>query len=607
MSRRIRTVLLAGLCLWIASSAQAQDYDRWIPPFNGKDLSGWKRHPKQPGQWRVETDTLVGSGDAVSHLFSERGDFGSFHLRVEAKINATGNSGVFFRSEDGLSRGGTYEVREARPAQVQAQAQPQPDYNLPPTYGSVELKADFQPDPFVKELVAGGELHTNLGGVSAFVARAPDFSLHYTAGRFPLTIHVKSVGDTTLLINRPDCTWVADDDSGGDLDPLIRFDKPQSGRYDIYVGSYRPELVAATLYITECDVNTQPLPISEKLPACYIVSAGIDNYRDQGKLGGCLNDARNTIGAYRGQIGARFSKVEPKLLLDGKATGANILKHWRDLQHRGKAGDHTVLFLSGHGGRDGQKWFFVPYEGGLSDRQILDAADALARQKKHACIVVDACFCGQLRETARPYLERYRDPAGGSLTVMLSSSAGQMSYCMGNYSAFAKAFTDGVKGAADQNHDGRVTLGELRDYSLGRTMELLKNSRVDQAQDAVIDWSPSLTRATPFALVPKEVAKAPPRKPPAGTPQRWAGAEELAGYGKIAFALYPDGRAVMTDVKETRDGVWRKADKRYTLSFNDGAIVYMGIVDSDTLKGMAMSPAPRTQEMRSWSWQVRRQ
>ena len=48
-----------------------------------------------------------------------------------------------------------------------------------------------------------GQLKTNLGGVPAYVAKAPDFSLHYTKGKFPLTFTVSSVGDTTLLINLP--------------------------------------------------------------------------------------------------------------------------------------------------------------------------------------------------------------------------------------------------------------------------------------------------------------------------------------------------------------------------------------------------------------------
>jgi hypothetical protein len=123
--------------------------------------------------------------------------------------------------------------------------------NLPPTYGAVTLKSGFTPDPFSKQVVAGGVNQTNQGGVKAWVANAPDFQLNFTAGKLPLTIHVVSDADTTLLINLPDGTWIADDDSGGKLNPLLRFATPQSGRYDIYVGTVTKGNPPATLFITE--------------------------------------------------------------------------------------------------------------------------------------------------------------------------------------------------------------------------------------------------------------------------------------------------------------------------------------------------------------------
>jgi hypothetical protein len=124
--------------------------------------------------------------------------------------------------------------------------------NLPPTYGSVTLKVGFPQDPVTKQVVAGGLNKTNLGGVGAWVAKAPDFQLNYTAGSLPLTIRVESPSDTTLLINLPDGTWMADDDSGGNLNPLLRLPRPQSGRYDIYVGTVAPNTnPKATLFISE--------------------------------------------------------------------------------------------------------------------------------------------------------------------------------------------------------------------------------------------------------------------------------------------------------------------------------------------------------------------
>jgi serine/threonine protein kinase len=77
------------------------DASGFVSLFNGKDLSGWKTHPSQPGQWRVQSGVLIGSGSAASHLYSVRDDYKDFHLRVEARISEDGNSGVYFRSAFG--------------------------------------------------------------------------------------------------------------------------------------------------------------------------------------------------------------------------------------------------------------------------------------------------------------------------------------------------------------------------------------------------------------------------------------------------------------------------------------------------------------------------
>jgi len=126
------------------------------------------------------------------------------------------------------------------------------DVSLAPTYGSLELTSGFDKDPRVIQVTAGGPIKTNKAGVFAYVAKAPDFKLYYTAGKLPLTIHVESDADTTLLINLPDGTWVANDDQApGNVNPLLRFANPQSGRYDIYVGTFASNPARAKLYITE--------------------------------------------------------------------------------------------------------------------------------------------------------------------------------------------------------------------------------------------------------------------------------------------------------------------------------------------------------------------
>ncbi len=76
----------------------------WAPLFNGKDLTGWKTHPGQPGNWRVEEGILQGRG--ISGLYTERCDFGDFDLCAELRVNDTGHLAVGFRAQSGQTMAG---------------------------------------------------------------------------------------------------------------------------------------------------------------------------------------------------------------------------------------------------------------------------------------------------------------------------------------------------------------------------------------------------------------------------------------------------------------------------------------------------------------------
>ena len=126
-----------------------------------------------------------------------------------------------------------------------------------PTYTTVDLRAGFTPDPWTQELQAGGSTRvpSGLGNdcVGLVHASAPDVDLNYTAGSFNLYIHVESSADTTLVIYGPDRRWYCNDDAIG-LNPMVVFNNPPSGNYNIWVGTYDSgNLRPATLKITEID------------------------------------------------------------------------------------------------------------------------------------------------------------------------------------------------------------------------------------------------------------------------------------------------------------------------------------------------------------------
>lgn len=129
------------------------------------------------------------------------------------------------------------------------------DFDADPNFGTLELASGFTPDPRVIDVRSGGPLdsHTLSASCRGFISNAPDVRLHYNAGSSPLIISVAASADTTLVVNGPDGSWYCDDDSGeSGLNPMVRFNNPRDGRYEIWVGTFASSsLQPARLHISE--------------------------------------------------------------------------------------------------------------------------------------------------------------------------------------------------------------------------------------------------------------------------------------------------------------------------------------------------------------------
>jgi hypothetical protein len=121
-------------------------------------------------------------------------------------------------------------------------------------YGQVTLTSGFQPDPHSVTLTAGGNVQASSVNPDCvgMIAQRAGFSLRYReAGSLPLIISATSEVDTTLAVRAPDGRWYCNDDSDGSLNPVVRFDAPRNGRYQIWVGTYGEEAAPAVLHISE--------------------------------------------------------------------------------------------------------------------------------------------------------------------------------------------------------------------------------------------------------------------------------------------------------------------------------------------------------------------
>ena len=67
--------------------------------FNGKDLTGWREVQGKPGTFSVKEGLLVGLRQENSaYWLSTAEEYGDFELRLQYKIPAHGNSGIFIRA-----------------------------------------------------------------------------------------------------------------------------------------------------------------------------------------------------------------------------------------------------------------------------------------------------------------------------------------------------------------------------------------------------------------------------------------------------------------------------------------------------------------------------
>ena len=89
------SLLLILVFILFTEGTEPQRYKKL---FNGKDLTGWTRHGTE--KWYVENGELIcesGPDKQYGYLSTDKA-YQNFILDLQFKLEANGNSGVFFRS-----------------------------------------------------------------------------------------------------------------------------------------------------------------------------------------------------------------------------------------------------------------------------------------------------------------------------------------------------------------------------------------------------------------------------------------------------------------------------------------------------------------------------
>jgi hypothetical protein len=231
-------------------------------------------------------------------------------------------------------------------------------------------------------------------------------------------------------------------------------------------------------------------------PRIFAVVVGISDYDGSDHdLKYSDNDARLFYNHLLSALPREMSRGKSILLLNSNATRANIINAMNQIFSQSTENDFIIFYFSGHGTQGN----FCPTD--LSYQQLL-SHDIVKAQFKNAkarfrLCVADACFSGSIgaqsqNSSISSSTQQLRD---ARIAVIMSSKPNQTSIERGslNQGIFSYYFINGLKGAADLNHDSYVTMGELFLYTKTATTQKSNGQQIPVVYGKNLDRIP-LTR-----------------------------------------------------------------------------------------------------------------
>ena len=203
-----------------------------------------------------DEDTTLVINDSYGNWHCDDDSFGDLNPMVELDAAGDGRYDIWVGSyEANSNHSSVLHISEL--SNVSSSSSGSLDYSADSNFGSVSLAAGFWPDPHTVSITSGGnvDLSEAVPGedCAGYATSNPDFKLRWEQDDPGLLkIWVESNEDTTLVINDSNGNWHCDDDSYGDLNPVVELNAAGDGRFDIWVGSYEANSnYSSTLYISE--------------------------------------------------------------------------------------------------------------------------------------------------------------------------------------------------------------------------------------------------------------------------------------------------------------------------------------------------------------------
>lgn len=256
------------------------------------------------------------------------------------------------------------------------------------------------------------------------------------------------------------------------------------------------------------DLAQRPADQIDK-PQLHVLAVGVGRYRDSNivSLDFPASATTEIADLFRENASSLYD-VTTEQLINSQGT-RSLFRIYAEaaveqLRERVGPDDVVILYLCGHGLKDRrtQKWYFVTADASyrdLMDDQYSDciSMDDLAAFSSLPCrkiAILDSCHSGAIQTSMRS------DDLKSALRLLQNDQVITLTASEGDEEAaevveeglgrFTSRLIEGLKGAADRNQDGRVTIGETVDFV-----------SITVAQDARRDAMSQHPTASPIDLI----------------------------------------------------------------------------------------------------------
>ncbi len=198
---------------------------------------------------------------------------------------------------------------------------------------------------------------------------------------------------------------------------------------------------------------------------------GVGSYNHMPVLMYTDDDAYQVYAFLKSPQGGAIPDERIRLLIDENATSDNIENGLSYIVSNADKNDVIFVYYAGHG----VEGSFVPYDFDgsnnlYSHKRILEYLDK--SKAKHKLLVADACHAGSMIAQRAPFgkmlAEYYADfetTNGGTALIMSSKQEeNSLEYSGMRQGVFSYYFIKGLKGDADYDNNGIVTVNEVFDY-----------------------------------------------------------------------------------------------------------------------------------------------